>query len=159
MSAGSPARRLRLMRTCMMSMLCAIELSSDGTRALGLGGHAGKLRTARDAEQTAATARANVAIAVQANHGSQSFERVHAPPEAGIGRRYLKIGIAIVWNDAQNWLQLKFLDQGLDASPALSGHRRTKIIAAKQIFGWRGNHAAASATNACARSFLLQYHR
>src|SRR6202012_1448029 len=38
MSAGSPARRLRVMRTCMMSMLWPMALISEGTRALGFGG-------------------------------------------------------------------------------------------------------------------------
>ena len=47
----------------------------------------------------------------------------------------------------------------LEAPPALGGDGGAKIVEAEKILGGCGNHAAASAAKARARSLRLQYQR
>ena len=126
------------------------------TCALRIGGDAGELRRAVETEQAAATAVAEMTVAVQAIAAPADCRARMAVPEGGVGPRDLQGGVAILRNDGKNRLQTKLFDDGSEAPPALARDSRAEIVEAEKILHRDWNHWGASIGAARARSFRLQ---
>ncbi len=126
-----------------MEPVAAKDLHSRANpEALGFFGDTGKLRSAMEGHQASAPAEAEVAIAVQADHGAGGLQSAHPGPEFGVWFIEFQFRVAIVRNDGENRADAVPLDHGEEWQPAHARHGWAEVVEAKQVLCRGVDHRA-----------------